>query len=89
MPPAAPGRCLVVADPRPGHLHRQHRKAHGDLPPFQSFISRQIVTRSPFDQAAYDNSWLIPRLGLDRYPIEIVPPQRIPRRNCVLCRCPE
>ena len=26
MPPAAPGRCLVVADPRPGHLQRQHRK---------------------------------------------------------------
>jgi hypothetical protein len=47
------------------------------------------MTRSAYDQAAYDNSWLIPRLGLDRYPIEVVPPQRIPRRNCVLCRCPE
>ena len=57
--------------------------------PASRFISRQIVTRSPFDQAAYDNSWLTPRLGLDRYPIEIVPPQRIPRRSCVLCRCPE
>lgn len=57
--------------------------------PASRFIARQIVTRSPFDQAAYDNSWLIPRLGLDRYPIEIVPPQRIPRRSCFLCRCPE
>jgi hypothetical protein len=53
------------------------------------FMARQAMIRSPFDKWAYENSWLIPRLGLDRYPIEFVPPQRIPRRNCVLCRCPE
>ena len=50
------------------------------------------MTRGPargIEQERYDNSWLIPRLGLDRYPIEFVPPQQIPRRNCVLCRCPE
>jgi hypothetical protein len=57
--------------------------------PASRYIARQIMTRSVFDQYAYDNSWLVPRLGLDRYPIEVVPPQEIPKRNCVLCRCPE
>ena len=60
--------------------------------PASRYIARQIMTRTPakgIEQERYDNSWLIPRLGLDRYPIEVVAPQRIPRRNCVLCRCPE
>jgi hypothetical protein len=50
------------------------------------------MTRGPargIEQERYDNTWLIPRLGLDRYPIEVVPPQRIPREDCVLCQCPE
>jgi len=57
--------------------------------PASRFMARQLMIRSPFDQRAFDNSWLIPRLGLDRDPIEVVPPQRIPARNCFLCRCPE
>lgn len=60
--------------------------------PASRFIARQIMTRSPergIEQERYDNSWLIPRLGLDRYPIEFVQPQQIPRRNCVLCVHPE
>jgi hypothetical protein len=57
--------------------------------PASRFIARQVMTRSPDDQYLYDNSWLIPRLGLDRYPIEVIPPQRIPKRNCLLCRIPE
>ena len=60
--------------------------------PASRYIARQIMTRTPakgIEQERYDNSWLIPRLGLDRYPIEVIPPQRIPRRNCVLCLCPE
>lgn len=60
--------------------------------PASRYIARQIMTRGPargIEQERYDNSWLIPRLGLDRYPMTIVPPQRIPRRNCVLCRCPD
>ena len=52
-------------------------------------IARQVMTRSVFDQWQGDNSWLIPRLGLDRYPIEFVLPQQIPKRNCFLCRCPD
>ena len=50
------------------------------------------MTRTPekgVEQEKYDNSWLIPRMGLERYPIEVVAPQRIPRRNCVLCLRPE
>jgi hypothetical protein len=57
--------------------------------PASRFIAREIMTRSMFDQYAYDNSWLIPRLGLNRYPIEVIPPQRIPRESCFLCRLPE
>ena len=60
--------------------------------PASRFMARQIMTRSPergVEQERYDNSWLIPRLGLDHYPIEVVPPQQIPRRTCVLCLRPE
>jgi hypothetical protein len=52
-------------------------------------IARQVMMRSAFDQDWTDASWLIPRLGLDRYPIEIIPPRQIPKRNCLLCRCPD
>lgn len=57
--------------------------------PASRYIARQHMFRSAFDQRRYDNSWLIPRLGLDRYPIEVVRPQQIPRRNCFLCACPD
>ena len=61
--------------------------------PASRFLAREVVVRSienrGIDQAAFDNTWLIPRLGLDRYPIRIVTPQQIPRRPCSLCRCPE
>jgi hypothetical protein len=57
--------------------------------PASRYIARQFMTRSVFDQYQTEASWLIPRLGLDRYPIEVVPPQQIPRRGCFLCRCPD
>jgi hypothetical protein len=57
--------------------------------PASRHIAREIMMRSPFDQYRFDNSWLIPRLGLDRYPVQIVPPQAIPKRPCFLCRCPD
>jgi hypothetical protein len=57
--------------------------------PASRYISHQIMMLSDENQRAFDNSWLIPRLGLDRYPITHVPPQRIPGRNCGLCRRPE
>lgn len=57
--------------------------------PASRYIARQFMTRSVFDQYQTEASWLIPRLGLDRYPIEVVPPQQLPKRNCVLCRCPD
>jgi hypothetical protein len=57
--------------------------------PASRYIARQVMTRSVFDQYQTDASWLIPRLGLDRYPIEVIAPQQIPKRNCVLCRCPD
>jgi hypothetical protein len=47
------------------------------------------MTRSAIDRWLHDNSRMIPRLGLERYPIEFVAPQQIPNRNCVLCQCPE
>src|SRR5262249_55553262 len=46
--------------------------------PASRFLAREVVVRSlenrGLDQAAFDNSWLIPRLGLDRYPITVVSP---------------
>ena len=39
--------------------------------PASRYIAREIMTRGPargIEQERYDNSWLIPRLGLDRYP---------------------
>ena len=57
--------------------------------PASRYIARQMMTRSVFDQWESDNSWLVPGLGLDRYPIEVVPPQQMPKRNCFLCRCPD
>ena len=78
--------AVAAADPQFG---RGHYPLIRIGKPASRFIARQVMTRSPFDQYVYDNSWLIPRLGLDRYPIEVIPPQRIPKRNCVLCNCPE
>jgi hypothetical protein len=57
--------------------------------PASRYIARQLMTRSVFDQWQGDNSWLLPRLGLDRYPIEVVPPQQIPKQPCFLCRRPD
>ncbi len=57
--------------------------------PASRYVARQVMTRSVFDQWEGDNSWLIPRLGLDRYPIEVVLPQQIPKRSCFLCRLPD
>jgi hypothetical protein len=61
--------------------------------PASRFIAREIMVRSieerHIDQANFDASWLIPRLGLDRYPIEVVPPRQIPPQRCVFCRCPD
>jgi hypothetical protein len=57
--------------------------------PASRFMARQVMMWSVFDQAAYDNAWLIPRLGLCRYPIHIVPPRAIPKRGCFLCLFPD
>jgi hypothetical protein len=57
--------------------------------PASRYIARQGMTRSVYDQARYDNSWLIPRLGLDPRRITIVPPQQIPARSCLLCQLPD
>lgn len=47
--------------------------------PASRYIARQIRTRSPIDQTRYDNEWLIPRLNLDRYPIQVIPPRDVRR----------
>ena len=57
--------------------------------PASRYIARQIVKRSLFDQYQYENSWLVARMGLCRYPIEVVAPQTIPKRGCVLCIVPD
>jgi hypothetical protein len=57
--------------------------------PASRYIAHQIMQRSVYDQYRYDNSWLIPRLGLDQYPIEVVPPQAIAKAPCGLCMLPD
>jgi hypothetical protein len=57
--------------------------------PASRYIARQLMTRSVFDQWQGDNTWLISRLGLDRYPIEFVAPRQIPKQSCFLCRWPD
>jgi hypothetical protein len=44
------------------------------------------MQRSVYDQYQYNSAWLIPRLDLDRYPIEVVPPQAISKAPCGLCK---
>ncbi|MHB1560542.1 MAG: hypothetical protein ACYC61_24075 [Isosphaeraceae bacterium] len=81
--------CIhAVADVDPG-FGRGHYPLIRVGEPATRFMARQVMLRSVVDQSQYDNSWLLVRLGLDRYPIRIVPPWRIPRRACVLCCCPE
>jgi hypothetical protein len=57
--------------------------------PASRYIAHQVMQRSRFDQYLYNNAWLIPRLGLDRYPIEVVPPQAIAKAPCGLCKLPD
>jgi hypothetical protein len=61
--------------------------------PASRFIAREVTVRTlqneHFDQSAYDASWLIPRLGLSSYPIEVVSTQQIPPRRCFLCIRPD
>jgi hypothetical protein len=77
--------AVAATDPVFG---RQHYPLVRIGKPASRYIARQIMVRSPFDQYRYDNSWLIPRVGLNRYPIEVIPPQQIPKDDCFLCRCP-
>jgi hypothetical protein len=46
--------------------------------PASRYIVRQIMSRSPIDQSAYNNEWLIYRLGLNQYPIKFVSPRESP-----------
>lgn len=57
--------------------------------PASRYIARQVMKWSLFDQYQYDNSWLVARLGLCRYPIEFVAPQTLPKRGCTLCVLPD
>lgn len=47
--------------------------------PASRYIARQVRTRTPYDQDQTDHSWLVPRLGLDRRAIEVVPPSEVHR----------
>ena len=57
--------------------------------PASRHMARQIMMRSVFDQAQADHRWLIPRLGLDRDPVLVIPPSAIPARPCGLCKLPD
>jgi hypothetical protein len=48
------------------------------------FFARQVAASSPDPQPLTDTSWLVPRLGIDRYPVTIVPAQHIFQDRCVI-----
>lgn len=58
--------------------------------PASRFIAREIMVRSleknGVDQSLYNNSWLIPRLGLCQRDIEVIAPREIPHKRCFLCK---
>jgi hypothetical protein len=59
--------------------------------PASRYMAREVMIRSlqdGFRADLYDFSWLIPRLGLNRYPIEVIPPRLIPYERCVCCKTP-
>ena len=78
--------AVAAVDPRFGRLHYPLVRIGI---PASRYISRQIMFLSESNQYFYDNSWLIPRLGLNRHPITVVPPRDIPYRGCFLCNHPE
>ncbi|WZO99504.1 hypothetical protein EP7_001111 [Isosphaeraceae bacterium EP7] len=78
--------AVAAVDPQ---LGRNHYPLIRIGKPASRYIARQMMMRSQFDQYQYENSWLIERLGLGRYPIKIVPPQLIPKSDCGLCRKPK
>ncbi len=78
--------AVAAVDPQFG---RNHYPLIRIGKPASRYIAREIMMRSMYDQKLYDNSWLIPRLGLNSYPIEVVPPQRIPAERCGLCNQPD
>ena len=78
--------AVAAVDPKFGRAHYPLVRIGK---PASRFIARQVVLRAAFDESRVDASWLIPRLGLDRYPIRVVPPAAIPKRTCALCLIPE
>jgi hypothetical protein len=57
--------------------------------PASRYIARQVMIRSVYEQWQNDNAWLVRRLGLDRWSVEVVPPWMISKRSCVFCQCPD
>jgi hypothetical protein len=70
--------ALAAVDPQFGRGHYPLIRIGNSA---SRHIASQIKSRSLFDQSVSDNQWLVPRLGLCRYPIEIVPPSQTPSRK--------
>jgi len=80
--------AVAAVDPIMG---REHYPLLRVGKPASRYIAREIMQRSLYDQYQYDASWLIPRLALDPYQVQVVPPQAIPKVPCGLCKheeCP-
>ncbi|MFO0888092.1 MAG: hypothetical protein U0790_02980 [Isosphaeraceae bacterium] len=54
--------------------------------PASRYIAHEVMQRSVYDQYQYDASWLFPRLSLNQFPIEVVPPRAISKAPCGLCK---
>ena len=57
--------------------------------PASRYIAHEVVQRSVYDQYQYNSAWLIPRLGLDRYPHRGSPAPGHRQGACGLCKRPD
>jgi hypothetical protein len=70
--------AVAAVDPQFGRLHYPLIRIGK---PASRYIARQVKSRTLVYQDDSDNEWLIPRLGLSRFPIKIVPPSQTPDRK--------
>jgi hypothetical protein len=62
-----------------GQYPRQGTGAHAG-----QFFARQVAAQPPATQGPTETSWLVARLGIDRYPVAIVPAELVLQDRCIV-----
>ncbi len=66
--------AVAAVDPQFGRSHYPLIRIGNSA---SRYIARQIVDRGAYDHTTNDHAWLIPRLGLDRHDLTVVPPSSL------------